>query len=176
MPARATDGTRLAKLVKMAIPICEQAQRQYPRTGSGRLPNFEDWKIAVLIMAAILKRRKSKSAQYSFLHEHHRKFKRWLGLDRFPARSTYFGRYHQAHQIFKVAIGLQGKKAIKEGLAAATTVAVDKSLLGAHGPLWQQKRTGTMDTRYSIISGQPQLTNYRRFLIAVIALRFPKGV
>ena len=139
MPARATDGTSLAKLVKMAMPICKKAQRQCPRTGPGRPPNFEDWKIAVLIMAAILKRRKSKSAQYRFLHEHRRKFKRWLGLNRFPARSTYFDRYHQAHRIFKVAIGLQGQKAIKEGLAAATTVAVDKSLLVARGPLWHKK-------------------------------------
>ena len=139
MSARAKDGTSLAKLVKMAIPICKQAQRQCPRTGPGRPPNFEDWKMAVLIMAAILKRRKSKSAQYRFLHEHRREFRRWLSLDRFPARSTYFDRYHQAHRIFKVAVGLQGKKAIKEGLATATTVAVDKSLFKARGPLWHKK-------------------------------------
>ena len=139
MPARATDGTSLAKLVKMAIPICKAAQRQCPRTGPGRPPNFEDWKIAVLIMVAIMKRLKSKSAQYRFVHEHRRKFKRWLGMKRFPVRSTYFDRYRNAHQIFKIAIDLQGKKAVKEGLVKATTIAVDKSLLVARGPLWHRK-------------------------------------
>ena len=104
MPTRATDGTSLAKLVKMAIPICKAAQRQCPRTGPGRPPDFEDWKIAVLIMVAIMKRLKSKSAQYRFIHEYRRKFKRWLGMKRFPARSTYFDRYRNAHQIFKIAL------------------------------------------------------------------------
>jgi len=60
MPTRARDGTSLPKLVKMAVPICKQAQRQCPRTGPGRPQNFEDWKMTVLIMAAILKRCKSK--------------------------------------------------------------------------------------------------------------------
>ena len=63
MPARATDGTCLAKLVKMAIPICQAAERRCPRTGPGRSPDFQDWQMAVLIMLSILKRRKSKSAQ-----------------------------------------------------------------------------------------------------------------
>ena len=139
MHARATDGTCLAKLVKMAIPICKQAQRQCPRAGPGRPPDFEDWKIAVLIMTAILKRRKSKSAQYRFLHEYRGKLKQWLGLDRFPARTTYFDRYRRAHRFFRAAISLQGRKALKEGLAEARTVAVDKSLMTARGPLWHKK-------------------------------------
>ena len=58
MPARATDGTCLAKLVRMAIPLCRTAQSQCPRTGPGRPPDFDDWKMAILIMAAILKNRK----------------------------------------------------------------------------------------------------------------------
>ncbi len=32
MLARATDDTGLAKLVKMVISICKQAQRQYPES------------------------------------------------------------------------------------------------------------------------------------------------
>lgn len=139
MPARATEGTRLAKLVKMAIPICRAAQSQCPRTGPGRPPDFEDWEIAVLIMVAILKRRKSKSAQYRFLHEHQAKLKGWLQLGRLPARSTYFDRYRRAHRLFQVAIRLQGKRAVKEGISPARTVAVDKSLLTARGPQWHAK-------------------------------------
>ena len=139
MPASATDGTSLAELVKMAIPICQDAQRQCPRTGPGRPPDFHDWQMAVLIMIAILNKRKSKSAQYRFLFTHRHKLQRWLSLIRFPVRSTYFQRYKQAHKLFQVAIKLQGQQAIEEGLADASVAAVDKSLLSARGPQWNQK-------------------------------------
>jgi hypothetical protein len=140
MPARVTDGTRLAKLVKLGIPLCRAAQCSTPRAGPGRLPEFEDWKIAVMIMAAILKSRKSKSAQYRFLLEHSRQFKRWLGLKRFPVRSTYFNRYASAHRLFAEAIVLQGQRALKEGVTTARSVSADKSLIQARGMPWHGKR------------------------------------
>ncbi len=140
MPARATEGTCLAKFVKLAIPLCRAAQCQSPRAGPGRPPEFDDWKIAVMIMAATLKRRKSKSAQYRFLHEHRRQLKRWLGLKYFPARSTYFKRYAKAHRLFETAIVLQGQQALKEGVTTAASVAADKSLLSARGMPWHGKR------------------------------------
>jgi hypothetical protein len=93
-----------------------------------------------MIMAATMKRRKSKSAQYRFLHERRRKLKRWLGLKRFPARSTYFARYAQAHRLFEAAIVLQGRQALSEGVATARAVATDKSLLWARGMPWHGKR------------------------------------
>jgi len=140
MSARATDGTSLAKLVNMAIPICRAAQNQCPRTGPGRRPDFDDWKIAVLIMAAILKKRKSKSGQYRFLWEHRHDFMQWLGLSRFPARSTYFERYAQTHRLLASGIILQGRQGLREGLTTARCVAVDKSLLGARGRSGPGKR------------------------------------
>jgi hypothetical protein len=140
MPARATDGTCLAKLVKLAVPLCRAAQCQCPRAGPGRPPEFDDWKIAVMIMAATVKRRKSKSAQYRFLHEHRLKLKRWLGLKHFPARSTYFDRYSRAYRLFEAAIVLQGQQALKEGVTSARSVAADKSLLWARGMPWHGKR------------------------------------
>jgi len=140
MPARATDGTCLAKLVKLAIPLCRAAQCPCPQAGPGRPPEFDDWKIAVMIMAATIKRRKSKSAQYRFLHEQRRKFKRWLGLKHFPARSTYFDRYARAHRLFAAAIVLQGQQALKEGVTTAQSVSADKSLLGARGMRWHGQR------------------------------------
>ena len=139
MSARARDGTGLTKLVKMAIPICRAAQRQCPRTGPGRNPDFDDWKIAVMILAAILAKRKSKSAQYRFLWTHRHKWRRCLNLPRFPVRSTYFKRYRQAHRLFQVAVSLHGRKAIEDGLTNASVVAVDKSLLTARGPCWNRK-------------------------------------
>jgi hypothetical protein len=90
-------------------------------------------------MVAILKNRKSKSAQYRFLHQHRRELRRWLGLPRFPSRGTYFERYAGAHRLFQVAIRLQGRKALKEGVATTRSVAVDKSLIQARGPQWHAK-------------------------------------
>jgi len=138
MSQRATDGTCLATLVKMAIPLCQAAQRQCPRTGPGRKPAYDDWKMAVLIMVAILHRRKSKSAQYRWIVKHHTELLRWLSLPRLPARSTFFDRYGRIHKLYSVAIELQGKQATREGVADAATVAVDKSLIRARGPQWHR--------------------------------------
>lgn len=138
MGKRATVGTCLASLVKMAVPLCQQAERECPRMGPGRKPDIADWVLAVLIMVAVLKRKKSKSAQHRFLDEHRRELSELLGTDKFPARSTYFDRYRRAHRLFAQAIKLQGQKAIAEGIIDASDVAADKSLIAARGPLWHK--------------------------------------
>lgn len=140
MQARAPNGACLADLVKLAVPICRAAARECPRTGPGRPPQFEDWQIGVLILIGVLNRRKSKSAQYRFLHERRTKLIRWLGLPNFPARSTYFARYRQTHRLFQIAIYLQGRRAITEGVADPCVLAVDKSLVAAKGPAWSRHR------------------------------------
>ena len=139
MSARVRDDTGLTELVNMAIPICRAAQRQCPRTGPGRKPHFDDWEMAVLILAAILAKRKTKSAQYRFLWSHRHKLMRSLRLSRFPVRSTYFQRYRQAHRLFQAAVRREGRRSIAEGLADPSVVAVDKSLLTARGPRWNRK-------------------------------------
>jgi hypothetical protein len=138
MGKRATVGTCLASLVKMAVPLCQQAERECPRTGPGRRPEIADWVLAVLIMVAVLKRKKSKSAQYRFLDEHRRELADLLGTGKFPARSTYFDRYRRAHRLFAAAVKLQGERAVAEGIVDATVVAADKSLVAARGPLWHK--------------------------------------
>lgn len=138
MGKRATMGTCLASLVKMAVPLCQQAERECPRTGPGRKPDIADWILAVLIMVAVLKRKKSKSAQYRFLNEHRRELKELLGTSKFPARSTYFDRYRRAHRLFGQAIKLQGERALAEGIVDVTVVVPDKSLVAARGPLWHK--------------------------------------
>lgn len=132
----AMEGVSLQDLVTMTIPLCRAAQRACPRTGPGRHPEFEDWQIAVLIIVATLKKRKSKSAQYRLLSSLGSYFQSWLSLPRWPSRSTYFDRFKRAHRIMEKAIELQGIKAIKEGVAAGVTVAVDKSLIKGRGPVW----------------------------------------
>jgi hypothetical protein len=138
MGKRATVGARLASLVKMAMPLCQQAERECPRRGPGRKPEIADWVLAALIMVAVMKRKKSKSAQYRFLDEHRGELKDLLGADKFPARSTYFDRYRRAHRLFAAAVKLQGERAVAEGIVDATVVAADKSLVAARGPLWHK--------------------------------------
>jgi hypothetical protein len=140
MPTRARDGTCLAGLVKMAIVVCRAAQRHCTRTGSGRPPTFEDWQIAVLILIAVLNRRKSKSAQYRFLNERRTAIQSWLLLAEFPTRSTYFLRYRAARRLLEKAVWVQGMQALGEGIADPTSVAVDKSLIAARGPVHHRHR------------------------------------
>ncbi len=138
MGTRAKGGTHLVALVRMAMPFCKQAEREHPRTGPGRKPDHPDWLLAVIIMITVLKKKKSKSAQFRFLSQHHRELKAMLGVDALPARSTYFERYRRARELFTHAIRLQGEKAVTEGIADPQSTAVDKSLVAARGPLWHK--------------------------------------
>jgi len=139
MGRRATAGTILAELVKLALPSLQAAEREAPRTGPGDKPVIPDWLMAGLIMIVLLKRKKTKSAQYRFLAEHQPEVAQWLSDDRFPSRATYFRRYRRAHRLYRAAIRVQGEKAIAEGVANAQDVAVDKSLVEALGPPWHQQ-------------------------------------
>lgn len=64
------EGTCWAMLVRMAMPVCQQAEQVCPRRGRGRRPEILDWMMLVLIMVAVLKGRKSKSSQYRYLAAH----------------------------------------------------------------------------------------------------------
>lgn len=140
MSRRATEGTRLAVLARLAVVVCQQAERECPRTGPGRKPEIPDWVMAVLIMVAVAKRKKTKAAQYCFLKEHAESLMQLLPKQRFPSRSTYYERYRRAWRLYQVAIRMQGIHAVKKGWAAAEVVAVDKSLIAARGPVWHRHR------------------------------------
>lgn len=133
------SSATLQDLVALAVPLCQQAERSAPRTGPGRPPLIPDWLLAVFIFIAVLKRKKTKSAQYRFLDERRHDLAVWLDDDRFPARSTYFDRYRRAHRLFGEAIRLQGQQAVADGLADAEIVAVDKSLLEGLGRPWHKQ-------------------------------------
>lgn len=139
MVARAMEGTCLAALIASAIPLCRAAEQQCPRSGPGRPPSYPDWLMAVLIIVGVLARRKTKSAQYRYLTQHRHALRAVLPLVRWPARATFFERYRRAHRLLAVAVKLQGRRALAAGLAQAATVAVDKSLLPARGPVWPQR-------------------------------------
>jgi hypothetical protein len=140
MPHRRVNASTLQDLVALALPLCQQAQQQLPRTGPGRPPHIPDWLLAVLIFVAVLKRKKTKSAQYRYLHEHRSQLAAGLDSHTFPSRSTYFERYRRAHRLFRQAIRLQGQQAVAQGLADAEVIAVDKSLLEGLGQPWHKNQ------------------------------------
>lgn len=139
MRASAKEGACLAALIELAIPICQRAEREHPRKGPGRRPTIPDWMMAVLIVVAIAKQRKSKSSQYRFLKAHSSFLKVKLEVDCFPSRSTYFDRYRRAWLLYESAIRLTGEKAIRKKLVSARCVAVDKSVVAARGPKWNKR-------------------------------------
>jgi hypothetical protein len=138
MGKRATDGTCVGSLVRLAVPILRAAERQCPRTGPGAKPDIQDWVMAGLIMIVTIKKKKSKAAQYRFLSEHQLEIADWLGNEAFPSRATYYRRYQRAHKFFHTAIRVQGQRAIAEGVTDAHDVAVDKSLVAAQGKPWHK--------------------------------------
>jgi hypothetical protein len=141
MGRRASGGTSLQALIRMAVPLLQAAERQCPRTGPGAKPVVPDWLIGALIMVAVLKRKKSKSAQYRFLStpQQRREIAAAIGRDDFLSRSGFFRRYQRAHKLFREAIRLQGRSAIAEGVTDARQVAVDKSLIAGRGPAWHKR-------------------------------------
>lgn len=139
MGKRARAGTLMSKLVELALPALQEAERRFPRTGRGDRPDIPDWVMAALIMVAVLKKKKTKSAQYRFLYEQRRELAGLLNYRRFPSRSTYFRRYRRAHHLYRAAIQIQGEQAVTEGIVDACAVAVDKSLIEGLGPAWHKQ-------------------------------------
>jgi hypothetical protein len=139
MPKRATTGTSLVQLIDLATPLLQEAELRCPRTGPGRPPEYEDWKIGVMIMSSVLKKKKSKSAQYNYIAGNAGTFCKALDLERLPARSTFFDRYLRVWPLMQQAITLQGRLALREGIANAQTTAADKSMVPARGPYWNRK-------------------------------------
>jgi hypothetical protein len=133
MLSRAKEGSLLEDLVTQGIAVCQEAQRACLRQGPGRKPLVPDWVLAVMIMIAVMLKKKTKSAQYVWWTEHRDQFARWLPGQHFPARSTFFDRYRRMHRLYRQAVILQGRQAIQEGFADARCVAADKSLIAGQG-------------------------------------------
>jgi hypothetical protein len=141
MGKRAKAGACLEALVAMAVPLLQEAERQCPRTGPGAKLKIPDWLIGVLIMVAMLKRKKTKAAQFRFLTDpaNRARLAAALGRNDFPSRSRWYDRYRRAQRLFQVAIRVQGEQAIAEGVADPRHVEGDKSLIEAQGPPWHKR-------------------------------------
>jgi hypothetical protein len=139
MGRRAKPDVGFPALIREALPDLREAERAAPRAGRGDRPDIPDWLIAGLIMVALLRKKKSKSAQYRFLSGRRADLADGFGTARFPARATYFRRYRRAHRLYREAIRLQGGRAVAEGVADPTDLAVDKSLVAGRGPAWHAR-------------------------------------
>ncbi len=142
MPKPATDGGLLEDLVAMSIPVCQRAEPECPRQGPGRKPTIPEWVIAVMIMVAVMLKKKTKSAQYVWWREHAADFARWFPGQSFPARSTFFDRYRRVHRLYRQAVAGPGRDAVRRGWTEATCVAGDKSLIAGLGPRWHRSARG----------------------------------
>jgi hypothetical protein len=122
----------------MAEAVFRAAEEGCPRAGPGRPPDYSDTQMALLIMAAILKKKKSKSSQYRFLEKRRSDLMRWLDMRAWPVRSTYFARYARAHRFLEQAVAVQGRRALDEAVSDARQVAADKTMIAACGPPWHR--------------------------------------
>ena len=152
MSKHAMDGALLDQLVMLSIPLCQKAQSLCPRPEDpDAKPVIPDWVLGVMIMVAIMLKKKTKSAQYVWWREHcGPNSPSWLPGQAFPARSTFFDRYRRVHDLYQQAIALQGQEAVKQGWADARCVAGDKSLIAGRGPRWNVK---DRDARAAFLSG-----------------------
>lgn len=139
MSTRAMEGTLLETLVTMAIPLLQKADEPPAQKHPGRVPTYQDWQIAILILPGLWKKRKSKSAVYRQMLASRQLLMRLLNLRRPPARSTFMKRYGLVAPLARKAVELQGRKALQEHLVSAEHLAGDKSILKAKGPVWHQK-------------------------------------
>lgn len=133
-------ATPLRDLIRLAVPICRSGQRALPPPGPGRPVEFPEWAVAVMILVALAKRLKSKSAQYRYLQAHADVWVARLGLDRFPARSTYFQRYRTASLLISAAAATHTAHAATRGVIDVRCVAADKTLIAAAGPRWHKSQ------------------------------------
>jgi hypothetical protein len=134
-------GVCLEAILRLVVPLLKQAEKRCPRLGRGAKPRIPDWLVGALIMAAVLKRKKSKAGQFRFWSDPANRavLVELLGRDDFPSRSGWYRRYRRSHKLFQIAIQLQGEKAIAEGIVDPQHIAIDKSLIEAHGPAWHKR-------------------------------------
>jgi hypothetical protein len=131
-------ATPLRHLLRLAIPICRRGECDLPPRGPGRPVEIPEWAVAVMILVALAKRLRTKSAQYRFLAAHADALVDRLGLPRFPARSTYFERYRTASVVMTAAAVAHTDHAAARGRIDVRCVAADKTLIAAAGPAWHQ--------------------------------------
>ena len=107
MGRRSSEGTCLAASVRTALPVLREAERQCLRTRPGPEARICDWLIAVLIMIAVLKRKKSKSAQYRCLSKNRSEIAAAVDGTYPPSSSMCFDRHRR-----EVAHLLRGEPAV----------------------------------------------------------------
>ena len=140
------DQTTIQSLIQLATPVLIQTQKEYDamtkeekKKKRGRKFQIPDWVIALLIMIVLLKKKKTKTAQFTYLSENRSWIEPLLQGEAMPKRTAYFDRYRKAYEFLQKAIHVQGLLAVSEGIVDPSEMAVDKSLIPSRGPLWHAK-------------------------------------
>jgi hypothetical protein len=131
-------STPLRHLIDLAVPVCRRAEPLLPPPGPGRPVELPEWAVAVMILIVVAKRLTTKSAQYRHLAAHADALVRRLGLERFPARSTYFARYRTAFVLMSEALAAHTAHAAARGHIDVRCAAADKTLVAAAGRPWHR--------------------------------------
>lgn len=132
MSRRAREGTALVQVARIALRFCRQVGEPH-MVHRGRPLAIPTWVIAVMIIVAILQRRKTKSSQWAFWRERPSLWAEVFPHSSLPARSTFFHRYRRCHELLEKALKQGGREAIRRGWAQAECVAGDKSVIPARG-------------------------------------------
>jgi hypothetical protein len=170
MIATATDGRHFEALMRMALPILKDADPpEAPRPGAPIY--YAAWQMAAMVLIATLARRKGKGQQYIYLSQRRPWVCALLGLERWPARSTYYERYRRLGPTMQAAVKAQGEEILEAGLTDATSVAVDETLIPAVGPVQhrhrKQRRGADVDAAWGYCKHHGWVFGYK--LEAVVA-------
>jgi hypothetical protein len=93
-----------------------------------------------MILIAVAKRLTTKSSQHRYLRARADALSARLGLDRFPARSTYFARHRTAALVMAEAAAAHTAHAADRGHIDVRCAAADETLVAAAGPAWHEAR------------------------------------
>jgi hypothetical protein len=142
MSSCAKEGASLDCCVAIASSACRRAAGSPVRCGRGRRPEVPDWIVAVMVVIAVLHRKKTRQAQYAFWRARREQWEQWFPEERLLSRSQFYERARRLTPLLQRAIRRLAAHAVRRGWADAQSVAIDKSFLAARGKKRPYRKPG----------------------------------
>lgn len=140
----AKEGASLDDCVAIVCSACRQAGASPVRCGPGRRPIVSDWIVAVMVVVAVLHRKKTRQSQYAFWLARRGQWEEWFPNERLLSRSQFYERARRLAPLLARAIRRLGTHAVRRGWADARSVAIDKSLVRARGKKRPYRQQGSV--------------------------------
>ena len=86
-----------AALISMTAKVMQTVDKRNPKRGPGRPPQIPDWFLAVMIVVAVARQKKSKAAQFRFWMANKALLGPYQGDWNFPSKSTFYERYRRIY-------------------------------------------------------------------------------